>query len=497
MARRTWIAVSALALIVSVAILTRSPNESPPLSATRPSTAEVPGQGSEDEGQERGGAEELAEQEERTGLREDALRAALAAGTFGTATPAGAAPAPGWDGERVVDPAADDWEPAVAADSRDPFVYVLTTRYGAGKPCKGNCPTPWIALTISRDGGDTWSADRPLCACKGSGQFDPIIEVAANTGDVYAAFMNGYNVVVVRSRDHGRTWSEPVPTYGKVSWNDKPVLTVGPSGRDVYVSWNGPLGGDPWIAQSHDGGRTWTQRRLVRSDLYFFAFDASVLPDGTIAFAESAIDYTGGSDSVGGRIEHHLFISRNHGRTWIDRRLATVEPGVPCQDCRADYYVGHTTVSADAAGRVVFAYDGAITPYGPQRIWVRTSTDGARTWSVPRLVSDPGEHATAPVVEGAAPRDLRLVYQQTANGGDLDRWNTWYRRSTDGGLTWSVAVRISDAPGGADYKHPDGYDEIYGDYLEMTVTSTGETFAAWGEAFSYIGPGGVWFNRGR
>ena len=39
-----------------------------------------------------------------------------------------------------------------------------------------------------------------------------------------------------------------------------------------------------------------------------------------------------------------------------------------------------------------------------------------------------------------------------------------------------------------------GFAEIYGDYGEIGVTSTGKTFAAWGEGFSYTGPGGTWFN---
>jgi hypothetical protein len=39
-----------------------------------------------------------------------------------------------------------------------------------------------------------------------------------------------------------------------------------------------------------------------------------------------------------------------------------------------------------------------------------------------------------------------------------------------------------------------GFDEIYGDYGEIAVTSAGKTFATWGEGFGYTGPGGTWFN---
>jgi hypothetical protein len=56
-------------------------------------------------------------------------------------------------------------------------------------------------------------------------------------------------------------------------------------------------------------------------------------------------------------------------------------------------------------------------------------------------------------------------------------------------------VRISDRGDGASYKHPAGFGDVYGDYGEMGITSTGAAIAAWGEGPDYIGPGGVWINR--
>jgi hypothetical protein len=192
---------------------------------------------------------EAAEQGEQAEERREAFEQAVEQGEAGKPLAVAAAPAPGWAGEQLVEAAADDWEPALAADPRAPFVYLLTTRYGTTKPCPGNCPDPWIALEISADGGATWTDGVPLCACKGGGQFDPIIEVVPNTGWVYSVYMNGYNVVFVKSTDHGAHWTAPVKTYGNVSWNDKPVIAVSDDGRDVYVSFNGPTGGDPWLGR--------------------------------------------------------------------------------------------------------------------------------------------------------------------------------------------------------------------------------------------------------
>jgi hypothetical protein len=447
----------------------------------------------------RGGDPEVEEElAEETSERQEALEEADAQGIDWQATSIAATPAPGWVGEQVADPDGDDWEPAIAADPNSPHVYLLTTHF-ADKPCPGNCPVPHLSLHISPDGGKTWAQQRPLCACKGSWQYDPQIEVVPNTGAVYAAYLNGFNVVFVKSTDHGASWSDPVSTYGNVSWNDKPALATSDDGRDVYISWNGPTGGDPWVAQSHDFGRTWTQTKLVDSSRYFFAFDADVLHDGTVAFVESSIAYTGPGGAPEGVVDHHVFVSRDAGATWDNHIIDTVEVGEPCvaEGCSPDFYIGHGAISADDAGNLVVLYDGASTSLGPQQIFARRSTDGGSTWSTRVALSVAGENATSPAVESRANGDVRAWYMQTINGDDPDAWNVFYRSSTDGGASWTSPVKVSDAASGAAYKDADGFDEIYGDYGELAVTNTGKSIAVWGEGLSWAGPGGVWFNRQR
>jgi hypothetical protein len=472
------------------------------IGSTQPAPTDGPGVLARNGGGAKDANPEAAEQQEQAEERHDAYDKALEQGKVGQSRPIGAAaaaPAAGWAGETPMDTVADDWEPAIAADPSQPFVYALATRY-AGKPCGGNCPSPWMALYVSSDGGATWGPPKPLCACKGSGQFDPIIEVVPGTHAVYAAYMNGFNVVFTKSTDHGATWSAPVKTYGNVSWNDKPTLAVSDNGVDVYVSFNGPTGGDPWMAQSHDGGQSWTQTKLVDSNRYYFDFDSDVAPDGTVYFAQTAILYGGGGNkgtTPTAPIEEHVFISRDRGATWENRTIATVQPGTVCvaDGCPPDYYLGHIALSVDGNNNVVALYDGATVAQGPQTISSRTSTDGGRTWSAAQTLSVVGETSDAPAVESRGAGDVRAWYYQTSGGGNVDQWNVWYRSSTNGGSTWSAPVRISDATGGAAYKGANGFAEVYGDYGEIGITSAGKTIGIWGEGASYTGPGGVWVNR--
>jgi len=447
--------------------------------------------------QQPGGNGDLQEEKDALQERLDAFAQAKANGTAGLSEKITNHAAAGWTGEGVVDPTTDDWEPALAADPNAPYVYLLVTRIGQPKPCPGNCPSAYMALERSTDGGKKWSAATPLCACKGSWQYDPMIEVVPDTGDVYAAYLNGFNTVFLKSSDHGLTWSPPVKTYGNVSWTDKPALAMSDDGRDVYISFNGPTVGDPYVAQSHDFGKTWTQTKLVDSKRYYFAFDADVLHDGTVVFAESSIDYSGPATSPVGIVKHVAFISHDLGKSWTQVVVDTVDVGEPCTSagCGPDFYIGHEAMSADDNGNLVYLYDGATTEFGPQRIFAKTSSNEGATWSARTAMSVAGENATTPAVEQIGNGDARAWYMQTGNGDAPDTWNVWYRSSKDGGTTWSTPVNLSDATSGAGYKSVDGFDEVYGDYGEICITSAGKAIAAWGEGFSWTGPGGVWVNR--
>jgi hypothetical protein len=92
--------------------------------------------------------------------------------------------------------------------------------------------------------------------------------------------------------------------------------------------------------------------------------------------------------------------------------------------------------------------------------------------------------------------DFRVTWQDDRQQSQTG-WNTWYKRTTNGGSTWSADIRVSDLGSGAPYKTANGYAFPYGDYNDLAVGPDGVNQVIWGEGASYTGPGGCWSARGQ
>ncbi len=72
--------------------------------------------------------------------------------------------------------------------------------------------------------------------------------------------------------------------------------------------------------------------------------------------------------------------------------------------------------------------------------------DGGSTWSAKQDVSTApaGTQHAFPAITAAGNGDVRIAWMdaRAANGG-MDRWNVYYRSSTNGGDSWSAETDIS------------------------------------------------------
>ena len=398
--------------------------------------------------------------------------------------------------------AGDDWEPAIAAD-RFGHVYAMWSHYGADPDCPG-CASPHSELQVSSDGGATWSVPRaawPLA----QRQDDPQIVVDPADGQtVYAAFMlgNKASMYVSKSTDFGTTWNTML-VESLQRGTDKDILAV--RGQDIYLAYNAVQ--KIYASVSHDGGRTWSMNKVVSNTNSKLGWSlpggGAVDPAGNAYFAWEGYTQNGGAK---GPVNIYVSRSTDGGSTWTVSRIDTSQAPRTCAGCGWAYWGPGTALAADAAGNVYLLYNANRVAAEGDRMLFSRSSDHGQTWSAPADVSPAplGSNNLFPAVTATGSGDVRIAWMDDRNGFDdglnsgNQRWNVYYRSSSDGGTKWSQELQVSKYAAGYPYKFAkpkDGFLMPYGDYFEMDVDSSGRTQAIWGEGPNYAGPGNVWYAR--
>ncbi|MDR7303544.1 exo-alpha-sialidase [Haloactinomyces albus] len=266
------------------------------------------------------------------------------------------------------------------------------------------------------------------------------------------------DVLVERSYDNGRTWTDPVVVSGadtEVGSGDPSIIVDDQTGRIhlFYASGNGfrqsGTGNDndnPNLihldhAYSDDGGRTWTERRLTETLKDpgwkgIFASSGTGIQLKTGPHAGRLIQqYT--FQKVDGSIWAVSAYSDDHGRTWQMGR-----PVGPLMD------ENKTVELAD--GRIML---NSRTSSGPYRL-VAYSRDGGVTYSEPkpdRELVDPTNNAAIIRYDEDAnpsrPQAHRLLFSNTAD--PHARRNLTIKMSCNDGKTWPIARTVE--PGASAY----------------------------------------------
>src|SRR5262249_48038448 len=188
-----------------------------------------------------------------------------------------------------------NWEPTVATDPHHlGLVYQLITGINA-RQCAPGCPGTSVLFRKSADAGTSWGAERFVCglACQGVGwQFDPQIKVATDTnppcggGAIYVVFLTTFDpgAVLFKAHKGGASGQGPITMNGPLTYMDKPVLVISPTGKDVYVAFNGKL--NSYVVASHQFGDPGTflppQQINGEDDLWWYPDGGAITPDGAV-----------------------------------------------------------------------------------------------------------------------------------------------------------------------------------------------------------------------
>ncbi len=241
-------------------------------------------------------------------------------------------------------------------------------------------------IVRSTDGGRTWG--KPVTVFDLPGRDDAIDAMGRLSDGTLIAGIVSYSWAgerytgegwsadtwVIRSSDHGFTWSEPVkleatphdwlyPFGRPVELEDGTVLL---SGYGSALPRDRKTPTTSFVVRSRDGGKTWGEYVPIASR--FDELCIARLPSGKLV---AALRETGGSAS--------LSFSSDGGRTWSETRRLT----------EAAEHPADLLVLAD--GRLLITFGVRHQPYGVQAM---LSRDGGETWSKKKriLLAWDGDH---------------------------------------------------------------------------------------------------------
>jgi len=204
------------------------------------------------------------------------------------------------------------------------------------------------------------------------------------------------------------------------------------SGGYVYLVWFDYTPGDSelYFRKSTDGGGAWSATKRLT-----WTSGNSQRP--AIAVDDPPIVHLAWNDYAPGNSAIYYMKSTNGGATWSARKRLTWTSGDS----------GGSAIAVDPSGYVyVFWHDA--TP-GAAEIYYRKSTDGGTNWSAStRLTWNSGESEWAKVAVDSS-GVLHVAWEDSTPGN----YDILYKKSTDGGATWSTSRNLSANP--AESSHPD------------------------------------------
>ncbi|UCG33442.1 MAG: exo-alpha-sialidase, partial [Phycisphaerales bacterium] len=295
------------------------------------------------------------------------------------------------DGNNIVGDAAN--EPSIAVDPTNPNHMAIGWRQ-FDTIASNFRQAGWGYTT---DGGRTWTF--PGVLEPGVFRSDPVLDFTADGDFFYNSLVvdddDNYSCTIFKSVNGGMTWDAGVYAYG----GDKAWMAIDRTGGigdgNIYHAWDyAGCCGDNWFTRSTDGGLTYEFPVPVPGRPIWGV--TTVGPDGEVY--------------VAGRLE-------STGSQFVVAKSTTVQD--PMVAMAFDF-----AQPIDLGGSLRYFVDDSPNPEGLLgQVWIAT------------------DHSTLPT------RGNVYVLASVDPPGD-DPLDLHFIRSTDGGVSWSVPIRINDDAAG-------------------------------------------------
>ncbi len=355
-----------------------------------------------------------------------------------------------------------------------------------------------LNFAASFDGGMTWTpSNAAFSRCTGgnagnAGNYARATDVwltVSPIGAVYAlalSFTGGTllpgsssAMQVAQSHDGGQTWSAPIALIqdGATAFNDKGSITADSTDPNyVYAVWDrltGQTAGPSYFAVTASAGSTWQPARSIYDpgpQSQTLGNQIIVLPTGMVLDIFTEL----GASSALVRVIQ----STDHGTTWSAPVTASDLQPVGTTDPNSHAVVrdGADLVSVSVGpGGIIYAVwqDSRFSGGQHDGIAMTHSADGGLTWSVPVQVNaDPNVQAFTPTIHVRADGVIGVTYYDLRNATSSPAsllTDCWLVTSSDG-----VTFRESHLSGPFDLDlAPNSQGLFLGDYESLASTASG------------------------
>jgi predicted neuraminidase len=141
------------------------------------------------------------------------------------------------------------------------------------------------------------------------------------------------------------------------------------------------------------------------------------------------------SDATPGNDEIYYKKSTDAGTTWTTSQRLT------WTSTDSEY----PAIAVDASGHLHVVWDDDMP--GNHEIYYKKSTDGGATWTGSQRLTWDSSYSTWPAIAVSSPANLYLAWQDYASGnGEI-----YHKKSTDGGTTWTTSQRLTWNSGSSGY----------------------------------------------
>jgi hypothetical protein len=337
-----------------------------------------------------------------------------------------------------------------------------------------------LLTAFSLDGGLTWgSTFAHFSTCAGGtaangGDFDrssdPWVTFAPD-GSAYQISLSvsadqlTSGILVSKSADGGKTWSEPTTLIRETTpfhFNDKESITADPANPSrVYAVWDRSrkpgenadfnalhsfaFRGDVFFSQTANGGASWSAPRDIlngNANLFTIGNQIVVLPNGTLVDIFSLGKGSGVQPSPN-QFTEAVIRSTDGGNSWSDPITISQDMSTDVRDpdTGADVRAGEgiPDIAVDRNSGTLYAVwsDGRFSGGAHSDIALSRSTDGGLTWTAPVKVNQTPVPVDAftPAVEVAADGTVGVSYYDFRNntpaaGLPTDYWLTHCHAAT-------------------------------------------------------------------